>query len=639
MDNRKISKLGTWGWKSAFVSTSMLSTVAFIQPAGAQGLAEALDLPDELWIGGRLKQGVGVYLDRDGDDTVWGPAQFTAELQAEWTPNQNVTVISDFWLRGDWYYQLDDSDMGSGIQDFTKAPPFRDQFDFLLTENGSLALPEPYGDDGSESEFLDDFEEDVIRELSILLTDTEGRASLKLGKFQRGWGQADGLRLLDILNPQDLRLRGVFTDTEELRISQWSASLTLDMEPLGVSAPFQAIGMDDASLELFFTPVVRHSEFVINNPTPSSASSGGPFGFPFPALIEGQSGFGMPLLLARLNEVEPEEWEDNEIAARLKFNALGGQATLNAFYGFQDLPIIVNTGGTLHIGTFLGDTTAAGVVNVPLDLPSTIGAIHAPGQYVDFIQSLAAGTAAPGDFPLIPFGCLDILNPAGGGVPCSATTDFDLDYTFRQKTFGFSFTRDMTELRLGPKDVSPVLRLEASYEVDKPFNRGVIDDPFIPGQQAVGTPALISTRADSVAYRDQISVMAGFDFNVWVPGWDTQRSSIFTTTQFFAIHTEDADGLLYQAPYALTNVEDTQEFMTQTYSVGLFNDQVLLDGLAIWDMDKGGVAYRQRIDFTAAAGKLKPRIEFGLFNGKDEQGLLGLYRASDYVEFSLTYQF
>lgn len=79
----------------------------------------------------------------------------------------------------------------------------------------------------------------MIRELSIAFADSEGRASLKVGKFQRGWGQADGLRLLDILNPQDLRQRSIFTDTEDLRIPQWSAALSLDIDQLGLAAPFE----------------------------------------------------------------------------------------------------------------------------------------------------------------------------------------------------------------------------------------------------------------------------------------------------------------------------------------------------------------------------------------------------------------
>ena len=622
-------------------ATALLALIGLSSTASAQSLSDALGLPDNVWVGGRLTQGTGVYFDRYGDDKVGiGPSQFVAQIQAEWTPNNNVTVVSDFWLRGDWYYDLDDGEaVGPGTPDFSQGPPFRDRFDFQLTDNGSLVMPQPFGNDGKESRFLDDFEEDIIREFSIALADSEGRANLKLGKFQRGWGQADGLRLLDILNPQDLRQRSIFTDTEDLRISQWSAALALDVNALGIGAPFTGLGMKNSSLEVVYTPIVRHSEFVVNNPTPNSSTSGGPFGLPFPRMVEGQSGFGMPLLGAKLTDKETEAWEDSEVGLRLKFDTLGGQATINGFYGFQDLPILVNTGATVHIGTFLGDENAIGVVNVPIDLATTIGAMNGPGQYVDFIQSLAAGTAAPGDFPLIPSGCLDILDPAGGGVPCSITADFDMDYTYRQKTVGFSFTRDMTEIRLGGKGVSPVLRLEAAYEFDKPFNKGTIDDPFIPGQVIVGTPALITTREDAVAERDQVSLLIGVDFNLWVPGWESQRSSIFMTTQFFEIYTEDADGLLFQAPYALTNVEEHQEFLTQTYSKGLFNDKVILDGLAIWDMDKGGVAFRQRIDFAVGGGSWKPRIELGYFGGKEEQGLLGLYKNSDYVEFSLTYQF
>jgi hypothetical protein len=37
--------------------------------------------------------------------------------------------------------------------------------------------------------------------------------------------------------------------------------------------------------------------------------------------------------------------------------------------------------------------------------------------------------------------------------------------------------------------------------------------------------------------------------------------------------------------------------------------------------------------------KLIPRIEIGIFDGDTEEGLLAFYKNSDYVEFSLTYQF
>jgi hypothetical protein len=643
--NCKTSKLSvpTTHWFKKLIAGVSVSVAALLvtAPANAQGLSEALNLPDELWVGGRIKQGLGAHFDGLGDSSSGsGPSQYVVELQAEWTPNNNVTVIGDLWLRGDWFYDLDDGDYRTAaLQDFTSPQSaFRDRFDMQTSENGSLQLPDPFGASGKENERLDDFDDDILRELSVRLTNDADSLSLKIGKFQRGWGQADGLRLLDILNAQDLRQRTFFADTDEIRIPAWTAALTADLKQLGLAAPFEALGMKNPSLELIYIPEVRHSQFVINNPTPSSQTSGGGFGFPFPQLVEGQSGFGMPLLGARLAEREVDDWDNQEVAARLKFGAFGGEATINGFYGYQDLPVVVNTGSTLHVGSFINDP-AASVANVPLDLATTIGAIHAPGQYVDFIQSLAGGTSAPGDFPLIPFGCLDILNPGAGGLPCSVTADFELDYTERQKTVGFSFTRDMSEWKFGRKQVSPVLRLEATYEFDKAFNRQLINDPFIPGQVAVGTPALIGAKADTVTHRDQISTVIGFDFNLWVPGWTKQQSSIFLTSQFFNIHTKDHENLLFQAPYALLDVEKNQQYFTQTYAIGLFNDRVTLGGLAIWDLSKDAFAYRQRVDFPSFQNKLLTRLEIGTFSGETEGGLLALYENSDYVELSLTYQF
>ena len=601
-----------------FITVALVSLAAllFVIPTYAE----------DFWFGGRLKVGDGVYFDRLDDSSGQGPSQFLIELQAEWVPNNNVTVIGDVWLRGDRFYGSDDGEFRApALQDFTSPQSaFRDRFTMSTSSDGSYLLPDPFGASGKDQELLDDFDDEILRELSIRFTNDEGTLAVKVGKFQRGWGQADGIRLLDILNAQDLRQRTLLADTDEIRIPAWTVAVTADIS-------------DDVSLEFIYIPEVRHSEFVINNPTPNSQTSGGAFGFPFPQIVEGQTGFGMPLLGAHLTEREVGSGDD-EFGMRLKFDAFGGEATVNMFYGYQDLPVVVNTGATLHIGSFINDP-AASVANVPLGLPTTIGAIHAPGQYVDFLQSLAGGTAAPGDFPLIPFGCLDILNPGAGGLPCSVTADFELDYTERQKTVGFSFTRDMSQWKFGPKNVSPVLRFEFNHEFDKAFNRQVIEDPFIPGQVAMGTPALIGTKADTVTHRDQISTMIGFDYNLWLSGWKSQRSSIFVTAQFFNIHTKDHENLMFQAPYALLDVEDNQQYATFTYTFGLRNDNVILDGLAVWDLSKDGFAYRQRVTFSTLGNKLIPRIEIGIFDGDTEEGLLAFYKNSDYVEFSLTYQF
>lgn len=616
-----------------------VAAVAAVAATGFIDQANALQ-GEDWWVGGRVRQGFSFNYDLPQKNGVEvGPSQFMTELQGEWTPHQSLTVIADFWFRGDLFYELNNGQTTQGgIQNLFAGPPFTTQFQHNLSREGSGALPQPFGENGSESQFLDDFNEDIIREISVRYADPDGRFALKVGKFQRGWGQADGLRLLDILNPQDLRQRSVFADTDEWRIPQWTAALDVNLSRMGLQAPFEAIGMKKPTFEFLFMPEVRHSEFVINNPTPSDRSSGGLFGFPFPQLIDPKSGFGLPLLGANLENREADTFNDFEMAARLKFEALDGEFTLNGFLGYQDLPVVTLAGSNLVVGNFINDEAAALAV-VPLDQATTIGAVHAPGQFLDFLRGVA-GVQALVPYPLIPFGCFDptgITPPAPGSVPCSINANFNLDYNHQQKVVGGSFTRDMTELKFGPKDVSPVLRVEATYEFDKPFNRGVITTAF--GEVETGTPALIGTDAQMITERDVVSLLLGVDYNIWFPFWEGQKSSLFATTQLFNIYTEDHEGLLWQAPYAFTDVEKVQQFVSQTWTLPLFDEFLTLDGLFLWDVDKGGVAYRQRIDLSFLGAQLKPRLEWVHIKGNREQGPLGALEDADYVEASVTYQF
>ena len=89
------------------------------------------------------------------------------ELQAEWTLNKNITVIGDIWLRGDWFYELDNGNFRSpALQNFASPQSaFLDRFSMSTSSDGSLLLPDPFGDSGEELEILDDFDDDILREL------------------------------------------------------------------------------------------------------------------------------------------------------------------------------------------------------------------------------------------------------------------------------------------------------------------------------------------------------------------------------------------------------------------------------------------------------------------------------------------
>lgn len=73
--------------------------------------------------------------------------------------------------------------------------------------------------------------DDAELELRELYLDLQaGPAFLRLGKQQIVWGQADGIKVLDVLNPQSFR-EFILDDLEESRIPLWSAMAELPVGP------------------------------------------------------------------------------------------------------------------------------------------------------------------------------------------------------------------------------------------------------------------------------------------------------------------------------------------------------------------------------------------------------------------------
>ncbi|MGB1165227.1 MAG: hypothetical protein ACPG4B_02190, partial [Cycloclasticus sp.] len=153
-----------------------------------------------------------------------------------------------------------------------------------------------------------------------------------------------------------------------------------------------------------------------------------------------------------------------------------------------------------------------------------------------------------------------------------------------------------------------------------------------------GALAVIPSRA--ITKSDITSTMIGFDFPFWVPGWESQEKSIFTSLQLFDIYTHDADkGLMVQAPYAFDTVQDHQNYMTFLWSMPLDSQRLILEGLVIEDFTNDATLYRQRIDFNYFGDSWRPRLEWLHLSGDAENAPIGIYDHSDYVELSLTYQF
>jgi len=652
-----------------------LAAPAFALDTGIKGLTQ----------NGRIKVGASVLYDLKDQGNKMGPSQWLIESKTTYRPSRAWTFVANFWLRGDLSTEFTSfNSTGGGVTDPTPTFEPNGAFPNITFPNTlPLKLNNCKGNVGftcretSETQILNDWE-DVIRELSVKYRDKKGRYSIKFGKQQRGWGESDGLRLIDLLHAQDLRERFAFRDSDELRIPALMLSMDFNLTKLGMAGPFEALGMRRPSLEFNFTPEVFHSDVLVNNPTPGEPdAAGGLWGLPWPHTMDDPSGSGLVGFAFTTPEHKSKRlsFKDAEYSMRLKFETLGGVATLNAFYGMQDLPVLKLRGLDLFIGgdVTTGDGSGYGTWGTgglsPIDLGANPGGrytfsasqteaiVHGAGGYLDWLRDLSVGGSVPQGSPLTaataPFGagaCNDpVLDPLGASsvAYCSVRAGVELDYDYRQMVVGATFTRDLSDfMKFGRKNSSPSIRLEVSHEFDHPFNRSIVDPEAVFGFDASGkvnegsSGALAVIPSRAITKSDITSTMVGFDFPFWVPGWEGQEKSIFTSLQLFDIYTHDADeGLMVQAPYALDTVQDHQNYMTFLWSLPLDSQKLILEGLVIEDFTNDATLYRQRVDFNYFGDSWRPRLEWLHLSGDAESAPIGIYDHSDYVELSLTYQF
>jgi len=141
-----------------------------------------------------------------------------------------------------------------------------------------------------------------------------GGAFLRLGKQQVVWGEADGLKLLDVVNPQHFR-EFILPAFEDSRIPLWTANLEI---------PIRAM-----TLQLLWIPDPTHHELPEDD-----------------ARFAITSGRLRPKPPAGLKRVQrqvkrPGKWfEDSDAGVRLSGFWKGLDWTLNYLYQFGDLPVL-----------------------------------------------------------------------------------------------------------------------------------------------------------------------------------------------------------------------------------------------------------------------------------------------------------
>src|SRR5690606_15167622 len=151
-----------------------------------------------------------------------------------------------------------------------------------------------------------------LRELYV-----EGRiggAWLRLGKQQVVWGQADGLKVLDVVDPQDFR-EFILDDFDDSRIPLWTANVEVPVGP--------------ATLQLLWIPDPSAHEV----PRPDAA-----FAFRAPRLVGPRPPPGVATKLRAPDR--PDAFTGSDLGARLAGRLGDWDLTANYLWHYDDIPVL-----------------------------------------------------------------------------------------------------------------------------------------------------------------------------------------------------------------------------------------------------------------------------------------------------------
>ena len=141
-----------------------------------------------------------------------------------------------------------------------------------------------------------------------------GSTALKVGKMQSVWGKADGIKLLDVLNPQDFS-EFILPAFEESRIPQWTLSLLQTF--------------DNAELELLWIPDTSRHKL---------PQSGGDYSFSTPRIIP------RPTANVRIRQnpanTPDDTFKDSDIALRYTANMEELELSFYGLYAYDDAPVL-----------------------------------------------------------------------------------------------------------------------------------------------------------------------------------------------------------------------------------------------------------------------------------------------------------
>lgn len=176
--------------------------------------------------------------------------------------------------------------------------------------------------------------------------------TLRIGKQQVVWGQADGLKVLDVINPQNYREFNL-PDFDDSRIPTWMLNTELRLA-------------ENTTAQLLIIPDMTFNELADRDTTFSITS---------PELAP-QPNSGIPITLEKSKR--PHNG-DLETGFRFSSFAAGWDLTANYFYYFQDNAVIY------------GNADNTGVTVTPEYKRSQLYGLTASNAFADWVLRLEAG--------------------------------------------------------------------------------------------------------------------------------------------------------------------------------------------------------------------------------------------------------
>lgn len=427
---------------------------------------------------------------------------------------------------------------------------------------------------------------------------------VRFGQQRVGWGEADGLRLADVVSPLDItRQAFLFGEGfERSRIPETMLRLIVTPGPLilGGRRIFR-----DWALEGIVAPQIEPTRAYISpNGRYGGTGAGGVWALPpvdwkdrtevlnLPAPLGTFDGF-LPDDQIRAHDRQPHwQWENPLLAARITGNLAKSRVTFNFVQ---------------RVGGFL-DAAIVGIRNIKVtklpDRPRTPGFAHP--------VSLAA-------------------------------LDINLTYP-RRNIVGFTFNHDLADVLRAPGFLgatSPVLRVEAIYNIGHPFNTAQRVKQRIPRADIQKFPNVTSIAFPRFKQRkDFVQYMIGFDWPLRV-AWLNPVSEVFSSLQFFHFALVNPKDKLALQPYKRLLIREHQFFLTFLAFTPYWNRRIIPEVLSGLDVNMQSYFVKARISHEIGDHW---RIEEGIvyFNrgrGAPTESLFGLWDRRTDLFVRVAYQF